>query len=349
LPAPEETQQHSDAEWLVPCAAIVAVQMTLWFVAWRARLAYAPLLTSYGLIALAFFAFVVGAKLVVLIARAFRSGEAQPLKLVWRLAVENRFRIIAAILGLQLLSFGSASFSALKGGIPHAIPFWLDLPLARIEHPVWSALYSSAGWSVPFFDHLYGTFLLTHAFAVFGLLVSKPSALKSRALVTLCLSWAVLGIAAAYVLSSAGPLFYDRLYGSHSYAELDAMVLAHAPLTKMTADALWMSYSTNAATVANGISAMPSMHVGLTLWLALVLKDTRVSILGWLYYALIWIGSVLLGWHYFADGLVGSTGVFALWKFAPALFVDAPLMAEWMRRPVSELRFKLSSSATEAP
>jgi hypothetical protein len=91
------------------------------------------------------------------------------------------------------------------------------------------------------------------------------------------------------------------------------------------------------------------MHVGLTLWLALVLKDTRVSVLAWLYYALIWIGSVLLGWHYFADGLVGSTGVFALWKFAPALFVDAPLMAEWMRRPVSELRFKLSSSATEPP
>jgi hypothetical protein len=335
LPAPEETQQHSDAEWLLPCAAIVAVQMALWFVAWRAGIIYAPLLTSYGLIALAFFAFVVGARLVVLIARAFRSGEARPLKLVLRLAVENRFRIIAAILGLQLLSFGSASFSALKGGIPHAIPFWLDLPLARIELPIWHVLYKLLGWSVPFFDHLYGTFILTQAFAVFGLLVSKPSALKSRAMVSLCLSWVVLGIAGAYLLSSAGPLFYDRLFSSHRFAELDAMILAHAPLTKMTSDALWMSYTANVASVANGISAMPSMHVATTLWLALVLKDTRLSALAWLYYALIWIGSVLLGWHYLSDGLVGSIGALAVWKVAPALLTNAPVTELLTARPLS--------------
>ncbi len=315
----DASAEHGDGEWLLPCAIIVALEMAVWFAAWRAGLVYAPLLTSYGGIALAFFAFVVGARLVVLMVAAFRAGEERPLKLVWRLAVENRARIICALLGLQLLSFGSAAFSALKGGIPHAIPFWLDGPLARIELPIWPALHRLLGWSVPFFDHLYGTFVVTHAFAVFGVLASKPSALKSRALVTLCLSWAVLGIAGAYLLSSAGPLFYDRLAGSHRFAELDAMILAQAPLTKMTVDALWMSYSSNLSTVANGISAMPSMHVACTLWLALILKDTRVSSLAWLYYALIWIGSVLLGWHYFADGLVGSIGVLLLWKVAPAL------------------------------
>ena len=331
---------HSDREWLLPCAVIVALEMGLWFVAWRGGIAYAPLLTSYGSIALAFFAFVVGARLAMLLAAAFRAGEEHPLKLVWRLAVQNRFRIVSALLGLQLLAFGSAAFSALKGGIPHAVPFWLDVPLARIELPMWRLLHSLLGWAVPFFDHLYGTFLLTHAFGVFGVLVSKPSPLKSRALVTLCLSWAILGIAGAYLLSSAGPIFYDRLYGGNTFGELDAMILAHAPLTKMTADALWMSYSANVATVANGISAMPSMHVGLTLWLALVLKDTRLSGLAWLYFALIWIGSVLLGWHYFADGLVGSIGVLALWKLAPAFFARPPLKRVLMRSMLSEPRFR---------
>jgi hypothetical protein len=36
---------------------------------------------------------------------------------------------------------------------------------------------------------------------------------------------------------------------------------------------------------------------------------------------------VLLGWHYFADGLVGSIGVFALWKLAPALLANPQLLA----------------------
>jgi hypothetical protein len=95
------------------------------------------------------------------------------------------------------------------------------------------------------------------------------------------------------------------------------MIATKAPLTAMTADALWHSHSANVATVANGISAMPSMHVGLTLWLAFVFKDTRLAPLGWTYYALIWTGSVLLGWHYFSDGLVGSLGVLLLWAAAP--------------------------------
>jgi hypothetical protein len=333
------TEDHSDGEWLLPMAAIVALEMALWFTAWRAGIAYPPLLKSFSSIALAFFAFVVAARLAVLIATSFRSGEERPFKLIWRLAVENRFRIILAILGLELISLGMAAFSALKGGIPHAIPFWLDLPLARLELPIWRALNRLLGWSVPFFDHLYGTFVLTHAFAVFGLLVSKPSALKSRALVTLCLCWAVLGIAGAYLLSSAGPLFYDRVFGSHRFAQLDAMILAHAPLTKMTADALWMSYSANVATVANGISAMPSMHVASTLWLALVLKDTRFAVLGWTYYALIWIGSVLLGWHYFSDGLVGSIGVLLLWRLAPAFVSNAGSVRFSILRPDSEQQF----------
>lgn len=328
----------SDREWLVPCTFVVGIELLLWFAAWRAGVAYAPLLIPYSLIAVAFFTFVVGVRLMLILVTAARAGEQRPLALVGRLIVQNRNRIIAAVLGLELLSLGSSAFSALKGGIPRTNPFWLDIPLARVEGPIWPTLNSLLGWAIPFFDRLYGTFVLSHLLAVFGVLAMKPSELKSRALVSLCLAWVVLGILGAYALSSAGPLFYDRVFDSHRFAALDAVVAVHAPLTGMTADALWHSYSANLSTVANGISAMPSMHVGLTLWLALVLMRTRAAPIAWTYYALIWTGSVLLGWHYFSDGLIGSLGLLAMWKAAPLLLWKPPF-AFW-RKAQLPIRFQ---------
>lgn len=69
----------------------------------------------------------------------------------------------------------------------------------------------------------------------------------------------------------------------------------------------------------NGISAMPSMHVGLTLWLALVLRHTRWAKLTWTYFVLIWLGSVHLGWHYASDGLVAGLAILLIWRCAPFL------------------------------
>jgi hypothetical protein len=323
----------SDREWLVPVSVIVSVEMLLWVIAFLAGTAYAPLFTTYGLLAVVFFAIFIGVRVFAVVVVLQREGEPRLLKRLAELAYENRARLLSTIVGLQLLSLGSAAFAALKGGIPKTSPFWLDVPLANAEQRVfgvepWQITHALLGWATPLIDHIYATFVAVHLLTVFTLIASPPSRLKGRALVCLSLCWIVLGIGAAYLLSSAGPLFYDRIFDSHRFAALNDVIRARAPLSQIVVDALWSAYKSDRGFIANGISAMPSMHVALTLWLALIVKHTRAAPIAWAYYIIIWIGSVHLGWHYFSDGLVASIGVVALWKLSPRLLFRPASIAE---------------------
>jgi hypothetical protein len=318
-PIPE--QFATDREWLIPVSMVVALEMLLWTAAYIHGTAYAPLFTTYGLDAVAFFSVVVGVRLFGILIRLQREGEDRPIEAVLKIAVANRLRIVSALIGLQLMSFGSAAFAALKGGIPKLVPFWTDVPLANAEEAIfgaapWKLSHEAFGWATPLFDHLYATFVPIHVLAVFALLASPPSRLKSMALVTLALCWIVLGVLGAYMLSSAGPLFYDHIFGGNRFAELVQSMRSSAPLSQIEFNALWSAFKSDHAFIANGISAMPSMHVALTLWLALVLNHTRVALIGWIYYGLIWLASVHLGWHYFSDGLVATGGTLFLWRFS---------------------------------
>lgn len=318
---------RSDREWFVPVAAIVTIETLLWCAAYVAGDAARPMIATYGSLALTFFILVMCWNATVLLVR---ERPQSPIKRLVEAARENGERILIAILGSQLLAFGSAAFGSLKAGIPRATPFWLDAPLANVEARMfggdaWAAAYALFGWAVPLFDRLYATFVGTHILAVLFLLAARPSLLKSRALVSLSLAWLILGVAGAYALSSAGPIFYDRVFGGERFAPMLAMLAKDAPIATFTADALWAMHQGGVPRFGNGISAMPSMHVALTLWLALVLKGTRLAPLGWAYFVLVWIGSVLLGWHWFLDGAVGAAGMLALWMLAPRLLFDGTL------------------------
>lgn len=310
---------RSDREWFVPVAAIVTVETLLWCAAYLAGDAARPMIVTYGSLALTFFILVMCWNATLLLVRERPSA---PIRRLIDAAAANKERILIAILGSQLLAFGSAAFGSLKAGIPRATPFWLDGPLAGLEARMfgadaWAAAYSLFGWAAPLFDRLYATFVGTHIIAVLFLLAARPSLLKSRALVSLSLAWLVLGVLGGYALSSAGPIFYDRVFGGERFAPMLAMLAKDAPIATFTADALWSMHQSGSPRFGNGISAMPSMHVALTLWLALVLKGTRLAPLGWLYFVATWIGSVLLGWHWFLDGAVGAAGMLALWAVAP--------------------------------
>jgi membrane-associated phospholipid phosphatase len=81
---------------------------------------------------------------------------------------------------------------------------------------------------------------------------------------------------------------------------------------------LWRSYASQRELFGGGISAMPSMHVAMSVLMAcggwqLGRKP------GWLltiFAVLIWIGSVHLGWHYALDGVVALGLTLAIWKFS---------------------------------
>jgi membrane-associated phospholipid phosphatase len=79
---------------------------------------------------------------------------------------------------------------------------------------------------------------------------------------------------------------------------------------------LWKNYETGTG-IVNGISAMPSMHVGTSVLFATLGFASGKRWLGWLltgFASLIMIGSVHLTWHYAIDGYAGAViAIFGWW------------------------------------
>ncbi|MEO6114623.1 MAG: phosphatase PAP2 family protein [Sphingomicrobium sp.] len=174
----------------------------------------------------------------------------------------------------------------------------------------------SLGWATTFADRVYGLWLPTQLVALFSVVVARPSAAKARALTCYAAAWFLLGVVAAMLLSSAGPVFHDRVFGGARFAGLHAALLRHdAWMVAKTADAMWAAHASGRLGPISGISALPSMHVAISLWMALTARTLapRMAPFAWAYCAFIWVASVQLGWHYASDGLAGVAGMLMIW------------------------------------
>lgn len=149
----------------------------------------------------------------------------------------------------------------------------------------------------------------------------------------------LLGNVLALALLSAGPIFYDHLPvpDPQRYSDVSAFVSrTDAEALKILRDGLWWASSTRQTAVGSGISAMPSVHVGMATVVALYVFErladaaarlprnlrpvglltqwaVPLAIVG-TYQAL----SVWLGWHYAVDGYLSILVICVL--------------ARWMRR-----------------
>ena len=233
----------------------------------------------------------------------------------------------AVLVGTLLTAIGASAFLPLKYAIPREMPFWLDQPIAHVERSLfgadpWLLLDRAAGWAAVPMDWLYGCWLPTQSVALFLLILARPSPAKSRVLIAYSLAWFVLGAVAAVLLSSAGPLFYDRLYGGGTFAGLDATLRDRgAWIALAESGRMWEALVRNEPGLVSGISAVPSIHVAISLWMVLAARSIapRATPAALSYFLLIWIGSVQLGWHYVSDGLVGALGMVGLWYLAPMI------------------------------
>ena len=90
-------------------------------------------------------------------------------------------------------------------------------------------------------------------------------------------------------------------------------------------DLMWASRSDSSPGIVAGMSAVPSIHVAVSLWIYLAARQLlpKAEPIALAYFVLIWIGSVQLGWHYIADGLVGAVGMLAVWKLARLMQIKA--------------------------
>lgn len=294
-----------DTPWLAAMAAMTSLELVWWAICFSKGIAPSPYFPTY--LALAF------------------GGLAPALAIRWMLwNLLPRAAWPALLCGTMLLAVGASLFLPLKFAIPREIPFWLDQPLASGEWALfgtdpWLLFDRVLGWAIVPVDRIYGLWLPVQSAVFYAVLVAPPSPAKSRALVAYSLAWFVLGVAAATLFSSAGPIFYDRLFGGDRFATLNHMLhVRGATLALAESDAMWVTHVSGRSSLVAGMSAVPSLHVAISLWIYLTARTMapRVAPLALVYTIFIWAASVQLGWHYASDGLIGALGMLAIWSAA---------------------------------
>jgi len=158
------------------------------------------------------------------------------------------------------------------------------------------------------------------------LCIAKPDMFRLRAqfMVAFMLSWIVIGSVAAFGLASAGPCFYQHIFGDPHFAPLMTRLEQLRPQVPGGMFSLelqnypWNGFAHRSTNFGMGLSAMPSMHVAIAVLMALgAFRIGRLlGVLMTVFALLIWIGSIHLGWHYAVDGIVATFMMLAVWAFA---------------------------------
>ncbi len=223
-------------------------------------------------------------------------------------------------------------FTMFKSNIPDFQPYELDIVFAPIDRMLhfgvdpWRITEYLIGYGS--ITKLLDTIYYLWFFAVFisvTVCIGTPAnpKFRHRFLLGYVLSWSVLGIACAMALSSAGPIYFDRIYGAPSeftpLIENLGRVSADFGLTTMfVREALWLDYTMDIEGTISGISAMPSVHNAMCVLLFLAARhiDRRLAAAAAIFALLIFTGSVHLGWHYAIDAYISLFGVLVIWKVA---------------------------------
>lgn len=235
--------------------------------------------------------------------------------------------------GLHAVIFMTAymvGYTFIKRAIPSAVPFSWDETFMAMDQALHFGTHPFE-WLAPILNHSWITFALNVNYNAWFFVMficwfwqgfaKEDTELRQRFLLGFTLTWFLGTCVLGTIFSSVGPCFYGRLLpGPDPYVPLmEWLRIASAdyPIWSLgIMDALWKTYETGDG-VVNGISAMPSMHVGTSVLFALLgfASDKRWA--GWLlagFAALIMIGSVHLGWHYAIDGYAGAlVAVFGWW------------------------------------
>ena len=221
----------------------------------------------------------------------------------------------------------STAFTFMKTSMPYILPFYADETFAVLDKAI------HGGVDPYFWTHMFADYIAPHmvatlyfiiwgfpaAFFPFVLAVSDTDdARKKRFLILYCFVWIGLGNVVALLSSSVGPVYYDRLLGTERFADLIlALQTSGIAETKigMVQDGLWRVYSEFSQAAGSGISAFPSVHVGIaTLTMLYMCERSKwLAPLAITFLASIQFSSVYIGWHYAIDGYFSFAAVTALW------------------------------------
>jgi hypothetical protein len=223
-------------------------------------------------------------------------------------------------------------FMTIKKNIPMAVPFAWDqnfmeldrlLHFGLLPHDVLAPLFN-----IPFVTFAVNVtynlwFLVLTAFFFWQGFRKDDTPLRQQYLIAYLTTWAVGTCILGTIFSSAGPCFYGFVAeGANPYARLMAYLKEANELYPIwavpTQETLWQSHLSGHGDI-EGVSAMPSMHVGTTILFILCALASGKRWLVWFSFAfavMIFVGSIMLGWHYAVDGYAGALIALACWKLS---------------------------------
>lgn len=218
------------------------------------------------------------------------------------------------------------AFTAVKISIPQVAQFWADEPLAEIDRWLhfgvdpWRILHGAGiyrSWAI--FDLIYGKLWSLGLVSVFVVLVyfEANQERRCRYLMLYVLTWATLGNILAFVAPSAGPIYLERLTGDARFHGLMDSLMSdgyEASAFYTIQKYLWTNFTSGSRNLGVGISAFPSVHVGVACMMCLYASERSkwLVVPGWLFVAAILVGSVYCGFHYAIDGYVAIAVVATL-------------------------------------
>lgn len=229
-------------------------------------------------------------------------------------------RLFAGLVLVALFIPMMAAYSTVKTVLPFGAGFPYEQALAQID----AFLHGGDPWPIThwlldpevfgrWIDRNYHQSWIVYwtAFAFWVCVCRRADAVRTRYIVSMMLTWGLLGNVLAGLSMSAGPVFYAGATGdAQRFAELSAFIDRlddGNSLVKYYSTFLWQNYEAQAIGPGSGISAVPSLHVAIVTLNAFFVRELFGKwwgALAWLFVAVISFSSVYLGWHYAIDAYI---------------------------------------------
>jgi membrane-associated phospholipid phosphatase len=225
----------------------------------------------------------------------------------------------AFLVALLIVPF-QTTFQGLKESIGPIVGFPFDPMLARLAElvhggPAWQLLDGVFRFPrlILLLDALYMLWFPLVFLVIVWLSWSTCRVLRIRALVSFLLIWIAGGTIAAWAFASAGPCYSQLPQYVALVRRLDH--IGFPLLARINQRGLWQAEQLDRLLPFGGVSAMPSMHVAIAVWMAIVTwaRSRSLGVLFAVYACSVQIGSVVLGWHYGIDGYAGAAIAFGAW------------------------------------
>jgi hypothetical protein len=313
-------------DWVIPASAIVAIEylIALW-IGITVGFHYELPTKSYVITTMTISVLLLTGALLTRLGRYAWECENHPISRLLSDIRQNQSRIYGIMLGCLLVGMQIGALTWLKTMLPITQGFWADVPLAEADRMLfgrdpWIISHELFGSITALLDRFYVTWAPVKFAALIGVILAAASPRKSQAMLAYFLTVST-GCLLQYAMPSAGPVFYSHLGLGSQFAAMPI-----EPWVGTTRDYLWANYLSGGGKPGGGISAMPSMHVAVAMWVAFVVRAylPRFQLIGWGYFAAILIGAVHLGWHYALDGIASIAIASIAWAVAPRL-----LSAKW--------------------